>query len=67
MAAQVLRQSKAAGLQLILTGDQRLQVCAGDEILVDAKVASYAEIAYDEAAAERATLGALARPAGAGG
>lgn len=53
MAAQVLRQSKAAGVQLILTDDQRLKVVAGEEVLVDTKVASYAEIAYDEAVAER--------------
>lgn len=53
MAAQVLRQSKAAGVQLILTDDQRLQVVAGDEVLVDTKVVSYAEIAYAEAVAER--------------
>lgn len=53
MAPQVLRQSKAAGVQLILTDDQRLHVVAGEEILVDTKVASYTEIAYDEAVSER--------------
>jgi hypothetical protein len=40
-------------VRLILTDDQHLQVVAGEEVLVDTKVASYAEIAYDEAVAER--------------
>lgn len=53
MAPQVLRQSKAAGMRLLLTDHQRLQVVAGDEVLVDTKVASYAKIAFDEAVAER--------------
>ncbi|MGH7867965.1 MAG: hypothetical protein ACREP9_10150 [Candidatus Dormibacteraceae bacterium] len=40
-------------MQLILTDDQRLRVVAGGEVLVETKVASYAEIAYDEAVSER--------------
>lgn len=53
MAARVLRKSKVAGVSLVLTDDQRFQVLAGDEVLADTKVDSYAMIAYDEAVAER--------------
>lgn len=38
---------------MVLTDDQRFHVLAGDEVLADTKVESYAKIAYDEAVAER--------------
>lgn len=53
MAGEVLRHSKAAGVALVLTEDAKFQVRSGDEVLVETKVQSYAEIAYDEAVDER--------------
>lgn len=53
MSETVLRHSKAAGVDLVLTEDQKFHVRAGDEVIVETKVLSYAEIAYDEAVDER--------------
>ena len=53
MAGEVLRHSKAAGIALVLTEDAKFQVRSGDEVLIETKVQSYAEIAYDEAVDER--------------
>lgn len=53
MGPEVLRRSKAARVELIRTDSEMFQVRCGDEILVQTKVQSYAEIAFDDAVDER--------------